>query len=88
MSSVPSAAKAVVDHLRLWQDSQGKWASLGVCSTGTYAPKGLVCSVPVTCKDFRWTEVPGLQLSEHVKGRLAASVKELEEEGTEAGVWP
>ncbi len=58
-SSVFSAAKAVVDHMKDWYQGTGdKIVSMGVVSNGNYGvPKGLWCSFPVRCKDFGWEVV-------------------------------
>ena len=54
-SSVFSAAKAIVDHLRDWYAGSEQVISMGVVSNGYYGiPKGLWSSFPVKCKNFQY----------------------------------
>ena len=83
LSSAASAADAVVDHIRNWAlgTPEGDWVSMSVASDGSYGiAKGLVFSVPVTCKDGEYEIVQGLELDQLSKARLKASEKELLEE--------
>jgi malate dehydrogenase len=43
-------------------------------------PEGLISSFPVTVKDGRWEIVQGLEIDDFSRGKIDASVKELEEE--------
>jgi len=84
VSSAASAANALVDHVRdLCQATPpGEWRSVCVASDGSYGvPAGLISSFPVRA-DGRggWAIVPGLELNDFLAGRLAASVKELQQE--------
>lgn len=96
-SSALSAAKAVADHMRDWWFGTGtiatmkgtipRWTSMAVVSDGSYdVPKGLVFSFPVTIdhetKD--WKIVQGLELSQIDKEKIQESVKELEQESSDA----
>lgn len=75
-SSVFSAANAVKDHLRDWYKGTEKYVSMGVVSDGSYGvPAGLWSSMPVICKDFTYTIVRGLELSEFCKEKVAITVK-------------
>jgi malate dehydrogenase len=83
MSSVASAADAVVDHVRDWAlgTKEGDWASMSVMSDGSYGiSEGVVFSVPVTCSNGDYQIVQGLELDEFSLQRLKVSEKELLEE--------
>ena len=82
-SSAASAASATIDHARDWTlgTAEGNWVSMSVCSDGSYGvPEGLISSFPVTVKDGRWEIVQGLDVGDFSRGKIDASVKELEEE--------
>lgn len=82
-SSAASAASATVDHARDWAlgTPEGDWVSMAVCSDGSYGvPEGLVSSFPVTVSDGRWSIVQDLQIDDFSRGKIDASVAELEEE--------
>jgi len=82
-SSAASAANAAIDHIHDWVNgtAEGQWASMAVPSDGSYGvPEGLISSFPVTCKDGKYEIVQGLGVSEFSRGKIAASVAELEEE--------
>ena len=83
-SSAASAANALIDHVSdlLRPTPQGEWRSVCVRSDGSYGvPEGLISSFPVRA-DGRggWEIVQGLELDAFLRERLAATVKELEEE--------
>ena len=82
-SSAASAASATIDHARDWTlgTPEGDWVSMSICSDGSYGvPEGLISSFPVTVKDGRWEVVQGLEVNDFSRGKIDASVKELEEE--------
>ncbi len=82
-SSAASAASATVDHARDWArgTAEGDWVSMAVCSDGSYdVPEGLICSFPVTTSAGGWSIVPGLGIDDFSRGKIDASVAELEEE--------
>src|SRR5689334_6822528 len=82
-SSAASAASATVDHARDWAlgTPDDDWVSMSVCSDGSYGvPEGLISSFPVTVKDSAWSIVQGLEINDFSRGKIDASVKELEEE--------
>jgi len=82
-SSAASAASATCDHARDWAlgTPEDNWVSMSVCSDGSYGvPEGLISSFPVTVKDGAWSIVQGLDIDDFSRGRIDASVKELEEE--------
>jgi malate dehydrogenase len=82
-SSAASAASATIDHARTWAlgTPEGDWVSMAVRSDGSYGvPEGLISSFPVTTKDGNWSIVQGLEIDDFSRGKIDASVKELEEE--------
>jgi malate dehydrogenase len=83
-SSAFSAAQALIDHVRgLVFGTGGDWASLAVVSDGSYdiVPRGLIASFPVTVRqDGRWEIVKGVALDDFARGKIAATVAELEKE--------
>jgi len=87
-SSAASAAKAAVDHIRDWAlgTPKGEWVAMSLPSDGSYGvPKGLVFSFPCVSNHGVVQIVQSLPLSEECKARIAANVKELEEEKRQAG---
>ncbi|HEV8672381.1 MAG TPA: malate dehydrogenase [Candidatus Limnocylindria bacterium] len=83
-SSAFSAAQAVVDHVRslMIPTATDDWASVAVVSDGSYdVPEGLVSSFPIRVAGDGWWEiVRGIQLDAFARGKIAASVAELEKE--------
>ena len=82
-SSAASAANAAIDHVHDWvlDTTDGDWVSMGVPSDGSYGvPEGLLCGLPTTCADGRWSVVQGLELDGFSRARVDASVAELESE--------
>lgn len=82
-SSAASAGNAAIDHVRDWWlgTSEGDWASMAVCSDGSYGtPEGVIFGFPVTCKDGKWSIVQGLEIDEFSRGKIDATGKELAEE--------
>jgi malate dehydrogenase len=82
-SSAASAANAAVDHMRDWVlgTPDGDWTSAAIVSDGSYGvPEGLISSFPVTSTGGDWRIVDGLDIDTFSRGRIAASVAELEEE--------
>ena len=54
---------------------------MAVASDGSYGvPEGLISSFPVTTKDGDWEIVQGLEIDEFSRGRIDASVAELDDE--------
>ena len=84
-SSAASAANAAVTHVRDWMAGtpDGDWVSMAVTSDGSYGvPEGLMSSFPVTTKSGEWEIVQGLEIDDFSRGRIDASVGELDEERT------
>ncbi|HEX4110793.1 MAG TPA: malate dehydrogenase [Solirubrobacteraceae bacterium] len=81
-SSAASAASAAVDHMHDWvKGTGGRWVSMGVPTTGEYGiAEGLICGMPCTCADGKWTVVSGLEHTEFSRGRIELSVAELLDE--------
>jgi malate dehydrogenase len=83
-SSAFSAAQALVDHVRslVTPTAGGDWFSAAVVSDGSYGvAKGLVSSFPLRSKgDGAYEIVKGVSLNEFAKGKLAATIAELEKE--------
>ncbi len=83
LSSAASAANAAIDHVRSWAlgTPAGDWVSMAVPSDGSYGvPEGLISGFPVTCAGGRNQIVQGLDIDEFSRGRIDASVAELEGE--------
>jgi malate dehydrogenase len=84
VSSAASAANALIDHVRdlTTPTPRDEWRAVCVKSDGSYGvTSGLISSFPVRA-DGRggWEIVQGLELSPFLSDKLAASVRELEEE--------
>ncbi|KAL4855504.1 malate dehydrogenase [Chlorella vulgaris] len=83
LSSALSAASSACDHVRDWVlgTPEGTWVSMGVYSDGSYgAPKDIVYSFPVTCKDGKWTIKQGLSIDDASAAKMKATGDELVEE--------
>ena len=84
LSSAASAANAAIDHVKSMRakTAGGDWFSAGVISDGNpYGiAKGLICSFPLTSDGQNWKIVPGIAHDGFAQAKIAASVKELEEE--------
>jgi len=83
LSSAASAANAAIDHVRDWlAGSDGKWVTMGVPSDGSYdIPQDVMYGFPVTTqKGGRYTIVQGLPIDEFSRGKMNATLAELEEE--------
>ncbi len=82
-SSAASAANAAIDHMRDWVQgtAAGDWVSMAVPSDGSYGvPEGLISSFPCVCKNGEYSIVQGLDIDAYSRGKIDASVAELEEE--------
>ncbi len=82
LSSAASAANAAIDHIRDWvMGTNGKWVTMGVPSDGSYGiPDGVMYGVPVTCAGGKYAVIKGLVIDEFSRGKMDATLKELEEE--------
>jgi malate dehydrogenase len=83
-SSAFSAAQALVDHVRslVTPTPENDWFSAAVVSDGSYGvPKGLISSFPLRSKgDGGYEIVQGVSLNDYAKGKLQATIAELEKE--------
>ncbi len=82
-SSAASAANAAIDTVRTLTvpTVKGDWYSVAVRSDGSYGiEEGLISSFPIRTIGDRWEIVPDLKVNEFSKERIAASMKELQEE--------
>ena len=83
LSSAASAANAAIDHVRDWVfgTRDGDWVSMGIASDGSYGiPEGVMYGYPVVCKGGKFEIVKGLDVSDFSRGRMQATLKELQEE--------
>jgi malate dehydrogenase len=75
-SSVFSAAKGVIDHLKDWYIGSERVVSMGVVSEGDYGiPEGIWSSFPVRCKNFTYEIIKNYPISEFCKVKIAESIK-------------
>jgi malate dehydrogenase len=82
-SSAASAANAAIDTVRslVTPTPAGDWFSVAICSDGSYGiPKGIIASMPIRSDGKKWSVVPGVPVNEFSRGKIAASVAELQEE--------
>ena len=82
LSSAASAANAAIDHIHDWVlGTNGKWVTMGVPSDGSYGiPDGVIYGVPVTCANGKYTVIKDLVIDEFSRGKMDATLKELEDE--------
>ncbi len=83
LSSAASAANAAIDHVRDWWLGAGaSWVTMGVPSDGSYGiPENVVYGFPCLCKGGGTYEiVKGLEIDAFSRGKMDATLKELEEE--------
>ena len=84
-SSAASAANAAIDTVRslINPTPAGHWNSVCVASDGSYDTKeGLITSFPVRSDGKDWEIVQGVPINEFARGKIDASVNELDEERT------
>jgi len=82
-SSAASAANAAIGHMRSWVlgTPGDDWVSMGVYSDGSYGiQKGLIYSFPCRCDKGEWSIVPGVEVGEFSRKKMAATEQELVEE--------
>ena len=82
LSSAASAANAAIDHVRDWSlGTNGKWATMGIPSDGSYGiPKDVMYGFPVVCKDGKYEIVQGLAIDDYSREMMNKTLAELEEE--------
>jgi malate dehydrogenase len=82
-SSAASAANAAIEHVHDWVKGTppGDWVSMAVPADGSYGiAEGVFAGHPCTCADGKWSIVQGLEIDDFSRGRIDASIKELQEE--------
>ena len=81
-SSAASAANAAIDHVHDWVlGTGGKWVTMGVPSDGSYGiPAEIIYGFPVTCTAGKYELVKGLEIDAFSRGKMDATLKELQEE--------
>jgi len=81
LSSAASAANAAIDHVHDWVLGSDDWVTMGVPSDGSYdIPEGVIFGFPCECKDGQYKIIQGLEIDEYSRGKINATLKELEEE--------
>jgi len=82
LSSAASAANAAIDHMRDWcLGTNGKWATMGVPSDGSYGiPEGIIYGFPCTCENGDYKIVKGLEVDAFSKEKMEFTLKELTDE--------
>lgn len=86
LSSAASAANAAIDHMHDWVKGTPKndWTSMAIPSDGSYGiSEGLIYSFPVTCQNGDYSIVQGLEVDEFSRGKMDATMQELQEERDE-----
>lgn len=82
LSSAASAANAAIDHIRDWVlGSNGKWATMGVPSDGSYGiPEGVIFGFAVTTQNGEYTLVKDIEVDDFSQKAIDKTLAELEEE--------
>lgn len=83
LSSAASAANAVVDTVKALTTPTpaGEFFSVAVSSDGSYnIPEGIMFSFPIKSDGKNWEIVKNIELAPFAKEKVAATLKELEEE--------
>ncbi len=83
LSSAASAANAVVDTVKnlVRPTPAGEFFSVAVSSDGSYGiPEGVMFSFPIQSDGKGWKIVKNLEIAPFAKEKIAATLKELEEE--------
>ena len=82
LSSAASAANAAIDHIHDWVlGTDGKWATMGIASDGSYGiPKDVMYGFPVVCKDGKYEIVRDLPIDDYSRAMMDKTLAELEEE--------
>ena len=82
-SSAASAANAAIDTVRslTTPTAEGDWNSVCVASDGSYGTKeGLITSFPIRSDGEKWEIVQDVPINEFARGKIDASINELDEE--------
>jgi len=84
-SSAASAANAAIDTVRSLTTPtlEGNWNSVCVASDGSYGTtEGLITSFPIRSDGENWEIVQNVAINDFARGKIDASVNELDEERT------
>ena len=82
-SSAASAASAICDHVRTFHfgTPENDWTSAAVVSDGSYGiTEGLLASFPIRTRPDGWEIVQDLEINDFSRGKIDASVEELQRE--------
>ena len=80
-SSAASAANAICDHVRTFHfgTPENDWTSAAVVSDGSYGiTEGLLASFPIKASPDGWEIVQDLEINDFSRGKIDASVEELQ----------
>jgi malate dehydrogenase len=82
LSSAASAANAAIDHIHDWVlGTDGKWATMGIPSDGSYGiPKDVMYGFPVICNNGKYEIVRDLPIDDFSRQMMDKTLAELEEE--------
>jgi malate dehydrogenase len=84
LSSAASAANAAIDHIHDWALGSDDWVTMGIpapADNGYGIPEGLIFGFPCEAKgDGKYSLVKGLEIDEYSRGKIDATLKELEGE--------
>jgi malate dehydrogenase len=89
LSSAASAANAAIDHVRDWALGSSDWVTMGIpapADNGYGIPEGLVFGLPCACENGNVSLIRGLEIDEYSRGKIAATLKELEDERAAVGL--
>jgi malate dehydrogenase len=89
LSSAASAANAAIDHVRDWALGSSDWVTMGIpapADNGYGIPEGLVFGLPCKCENGGFSLIKGLEIDEYSRGKIAATLKELESERAAVGL--
>ena len=82
-SSAASASSAICDHVRTFHfgTPENDWTSAAVVSDGSYGiTEGLLASFPIKASPDGWEIVQDLEINDFSRGKIDASVEELQRE--------
>jgi len=82
-SSAASAASAICDHVRTFHfgTPENDWTSAAVVSDGSYGiTEGLLTSFPIKARPDGWEIVQDLEINDFSRGKIDASVEDLQRE--------
>jgi malate dehydrogenase len=84
LSSAASAANAAIDHIHDWVLGSDDWVTMGIpapAGNGYGIPEGIVFGFPCECKgNGQYSLIKGLEIDAYSRGKIDATLKELESE--------